>query len=337
MVLSSFDRLILGFAGSAVLVAGAWMATTTPDRFHSTPRVVFVMPEAEPVLLSDRANGAPPLMGVREVSAVAGRAKPVSLFSAKSLADSFERMGYQLDRVRDGQSNVPRVFLAKLPDDMPALRQVELRKTVFFKSMLPLVLNENERILNDRRRLDRLRTEHRLGHAIDPADRLWLSVMVDRYETDDGDFEELLRRVDILPPSLALAQGAEESGWGTSRFAQDGNALFGQWTFKGKGIVPEDREDGKTHKVKKFDTLAHSIAAYMHNLNTHNAYASLRSKRAEGRLAGLSPSGEELARTLTKYSERGHDYIKTIMTIITVNELSPLDDARLTSDRGGAA
>lgn len=332
MATRSFDRLVLGFVGTAVLASAAWMMTNPPSRTFSVPRVVFAMPQSEDAAMPEHRTGGMPLNGVREVSAIDADVKAVSLYNAQSIADSFERMGYHLDRIRGGETRVPRVFLAKLPDDMPSLQQVELRKTVFFKTMLPLVLKENERILNDRRRLYRLRTELRLGHTLDPVDRLWLSVMADRYETEDNNFEELLRRVDAVPPSLALAQAAEESGWGTSRFAQHGNALFGQWTFKGKGLVPEDREDGKTHKVKKFDSLAQSVAAYIHNLNTHDAYVALRAKRATFRRVGAPLSGEILAKTLTKYSERGEDYVSTILTIMSANELKPLDDARLSND-----
>ncbi len=337
MATRSFDRLVLTFVGSAVIAAGAWMAMHPPVRGAQVPRVIFAITDSEPAVVPVRVNGLPPLNGVVEVSAVRP-AQPTSLFGAKSLADTFERMGYHLDSIRDGMAPVPRVFLARLPDDMPSVRQVELRKTVFFKTMLPLVLMENERILADRRRLYKLRTEQRLGRTIDAVDRLWLRVMAERYETEETDFDELLKRVDIVPPSLALAQGAEESGWGTSRFAQDGNALFGQWTFKGHGLIPEDREDGKTHKVKKFETLAHSVAAYMRNLNTHDAYKELRDMRAQGRRAGTPPTGMNLVRTLTRYSERGGEYVETITTIISANELAPLDDARLTThgDDGSA-
>lgn len=308
------------------------MMTNPPSRAFSVPRVMFAMPQSEDAAMPDIKTGKMPLNGIREVSATGSEIEAASLYNAQSIADTFERMGYHLDSVRDGETRVPRVFLAKLPDDMPSLQQIELRKTVFFKTLLPLVLKENERILNDRRRLYRLRTELRLGHTLDAVDRLWLSVMSDRYETEDNDFDELLRRVDIVPPSLALAQAAEESGWGTSRFARHGNAIFGQWTFKGRGLIPEDREDGKTHKVKKFDSIDQSVAAYMHNLNTHDAYGVLRVKRAAFRKAGAALSGEALAKTLTRYSERGEDYVSTILTIMNANELSPLDDARLSSD-----
>ena len=148
------------------------------------------------------------------------------------------------------------------------------------------------------------------------------------------DIDELLRRVDVIPVSLAIAQAAEESGWGTSRFAQTGNALFGQWTVASDiGIVPEDREDGMTHKIKAFDNLAQSVAAYMRNLNTHRAYREFRQKRQGQRQWGEALDGHALASTLLRYSQRGDKYVKSIRTIMNANGLRELDGAHLADDR----
>ena len=141
----------------------------------------------------------------------------------------------------------------------------------------------------------------------------------------------LLERVDIVPPSLAMAQSAEESGWGTSRFADLGNALFGQWTWSG-GIEPlNKRQDKGSYGIARFDTPLQSVEAYMRNLNTHAAYQSLRERRAAMRRAGERPDGYELAKTLTSYSERGEDYVHSLHAIMRVNKLQPADDAYLSS------
>ena len=147
---------------------------------------------------------------------------------------------------------------------------------------------------------------------------------------DEAALDELMLRVDAVPVSLALAQCAEESGWGTSRFAAEGNALFGQWSWGGEGIKPlQQREGMGDYRIAAFETPLHSVMAYMKNLNTHNAYAGLRVRRAELRAKGERMSGFELAKTLDKYSERGAAYVESLHGIMRVNQLDPADDAFL--------
>lgn len=257
--------------------------------------------------------------------------------SADKLSDVFERLGYRLDDVRrDG--HVPRVFLASLPHDLPHISIPKERKVVFIKTTLPLVLYANELIQLDRQRILRLRDIILFGGVLDESQERWLHEMVERYDLEDLDdggmslslLAALLHRVDIVPPSLALAQAAEESGWGTSRFAREGNALFGQRVFFNKpGIVPKQRDDGETHRVRAFEHLIDAVRAYIFNLNTHDAYGGLRAMRAAMRAAGQDPDSERLADTLTKYSERREAYVDSIRTIIRVNKLKLLDSARL--------
>jgi len=155
---------------------------------------------------------------------------------------------------------------------------------------------------------------------------------------DDGEVDltdrvlqdKLLRRVDTLPPSLVLAQAAEESGWGTSRFAAEGNALFGMWTWSGEGVTPLQQRSGLgNYKIAAYETPLHSVIAYMHNLNTHQAYKELRVRRAELRKAGAKVTGWDLAKTLTKYSERGQAYVDSLHSLMNVNKLQPTDDTYL--------
>jgi Bax protein len=223
------------------------------------------------------------------------------------------------------------VFLASIPADLPRIRLAEQRKIMFIQTALPLILHVNEVILHDRERIKALRAQIRAGETLDDYDREWLESKADEYGLDTVDFDRLLRRVDIIPPSLALAQSAEESGWGTSRFAQEGNALFGQrvWKPHRKGIVPEERPEGEQFRVRAFDHLIDGVKSYAQNLNIHRAYDAFRSKRAALRREGAPLDGGALAGTLEAYSERGADYVGTLMTIIRVNGLALFDGARL--------
>jgi len=169
-------------------------------------------------------------------------------------------------------------------------------------------------------------------------DRLWLARLATSYgvvedessPVDQPALDELILRVDVVPVSLALSQCAEESGWGTSRFAAEGNALFGQWTWSGKGIKPEQQRSGMgDYRIAAFETPLGSVMAYMVNLNTHAAYEKLRARRAEMRARGERISGWELAKTLDRYSERGQAYVDSLHGIMRVNQLDPADDAFL--------
>lgn len=243
----------------------------------------------------------------------------------------FDILGYDLDAVISGQDDVPRIKLDSVPVDISRIRETDVRKSMFFKTVLPLVLQVNEQILQDRQRLWNINVAKRAGAPIEAVDRLWLVVMAERYGTRRGDVDALLKRHDIVPPSLALAQAATESAWGTSRFVKEGNAIFGQYTFVDdhSGLVPSDRQDGKTHRIKAFNSLYDSVASYVNNLNTHQAYSEFRTLRAEMRARGQNLDGRRLATTLHRYSERGEDYVADIHAIMSGNALVLLDSARL--------
>lgn len=247
--------------------------------------------------------------------------------SADDLDRKLTALDYRLDDIREGSAFVPRLRLGSLPPDLARLESIKQRKRLFIKSMLPLILQANERILGDRRKL------LRLLNAQDPLsrqDRAWVAALANRYDADPLNPSDLVGRVDVVPPSLAIAQAAEESGWGTSRFAVEGNAVFGQWTFrKGSGVVPERRDAGKHHEVRSFEELRQSVSAYMHNLNIHWAYEEFRRVRRELRSSNRVLTGERLIGALHKYSERGSKYIETIRAIMRVNGLGAFDRARL--------
>ena len=188
----------------------------------------------------------------------------------------------------------------------------------------------NEKIETDRLKLVGLMRRSMSGKRLSTEDQQWLKRLTDVYELKALDYKQLLWRHDIIPPSLALGQAIIESGWGTSRFAQQGNAVFGQWTFKkGSGIIPQDRDVGKRHEVKAFRYLEESVFQYVLNLNRHLAYREFRTRRASMRVKGKTIDGYSLASTLTRYSERGKSYVLSLRGVMRTNKLSYLDDVRL--------
>jgi len=245
--------------------------------------------------------------------------------------NTMNELAYDIARVRAGEHDVPNVFLAALPADLAEVRIAAQRKDMFVAMILPLVLRENEEIATNRTRLMDI-VERSEGEGKLPADdRLWLAAMAERYDTDPANLAELSRRLDIVPPSLALAQAAEESGWGTSRFASEGNALFGQRVYgTGEGMAPASRAADESFRVRAYSDLGGAVRSYIHNLNTHPAYASFRKERAKKRAADQSLTGHALAETLMRYSERGIDYVKTLQSLIRANRLNDFDKARLT-------
>lgn len=263
---------------------------------------------------------------------VAGQ--PVAPDSVPALRASFDRYDFDLDAVAQGERDVPALYVTKLPRDWGQRTDAAARKRTFVKLMLPLILRENGRILNDRARLIALREES--GGELDALsdrDRAWLGQLAERYRTEPGDWATLLRRVDAVPASLALAQGAKESGWGASRFAKQGNALFGQWTWTPEdGIAPKEPQKGKgDYAVRAFDRIGGSVAAYLENLNTHAAYQHLRDLRAQQRAAGKPLDGLTLAGGLDRYSQRGEVYVEEVRAMIRHNGFQRYDRARLTS------
>ncbi len=252
------------------------------------------------------------------------------LASVAKVKDAFSSAGYHLDAVRRGQIAVPRVLHASLPHDLPEMRRAQDRKAVFLRFMLPYVLEANKAVRKQRERLLFLQKKQEKRQRLGEVEAMWLDALFKEYRVKAGDFATLLKRVDTVPVSLALAQSAVESGWGTSRFAQQGNAPFGQWTSKDHaGMVPLERKEGLTHKVRAFESLKKSVDSYLRNLNTHRAYRDFREVRQSARSVGKSVDSVNIAKTLSKYSEKGMVYVTLLQGIIKKNDLRSLDDARL--------
>jgi Bax protein len=199
------------------------------------------------------------------------------------------------------------------------------RKEAFIGHFLPIIQAENRDILKLRERLTAL------SKSSEPSssDESLLTELAERYKLKPDDpalVSKLLTRVDIIPPSLALSQSANESAWGTSRFAVTANNYFGQWCFtEGCGVVPKQRNKGAVHEVKTFDSASQSVTSYIHNLNTNSAYQRLRAIRKNLRKSGREVTGHALAAGLIKYSERGHEYVDELRNMIRQNKFAKLD------------
>lgn len=217
----------------------------------------------------------------------------------------------------------------RLPD-FSTISDIPARKQAFFEFLTPVVEAENERVLEQRKRLVSLAERIRAGESPGWLERRWLGRLAEEYEVPwNYDFSEaerlaslamLERRVDAVPVPLALVQAATESGWGQSRFALEGNNLFGHWCYEpGCGLVPARRNQGAAHEVAAFDSISDSVSRYLHNLNTHAAYAPLRAIRARLRRQGESPTALALADGLVRYSERREEYVDEIKSVIRIN------------------
>jgi uncharacterized FlgJ-related protein len=256
----------------------------------------------------------------------------------------FDRLGYTQQVWQAGIREVPRVYLDDIPDQWQArsakLATVADKKRIFFRLIGPIVLRINELIAADRTRAKEITEKLLVGQSASPEEHAWLADLAVRYKLikseedrlDSELFPELLLRVDVVPPSLSLAQAASESGWGTSRFAAEGNSLFGQWTWgKGKGMKPAEQRVSThgDHRIATFGSTALAAYAYTLNMNTSAAYRDFRLKRADLRRQNLRISGTVLASTLLRYSERGQAYVDDIQRLIRQNQLDAADDAYL--------
>jgi uncharacterized FlgJ-related protein len=269
--------------------------------------------------------------------------KPTFTFeNFAQVAALFDERGYTQAAWEAGIREVPRLIITEVPsrwrNEVAASLVVADKKRIFFRMLGPLILIANERIGKDRSILLELIKRYENGNTLNEAEQAWLQNIATQYKVTLSEplssetLTTLRERVDIVPPSLAMAQSAEESGWGTSRFADLGNALFGQWTWSG-GIEPLDkRADKGSYGIARFDTPLESVEAYMRNLNTHAAYAQLRERRADMHATHRQPDGFELAKSLTRYSERGEDYVHSLHAIMRVNKLQPADEAFLSAD-----
>ena len=244
--------------------------------------------------------------------------------SASTIKQLFKDTNYNLKDVRKNKLVKP-INLDLLPEEMKMIENTLQRKNLFIQIVLPLILDENNQIKLDRKKLFVVLNKNNNSDA----EQKWLNMKFKQYGVKNKDLSTLKIRMDEIPVSLAIAQAAKETGWGTSRFALEGNALFGQWTFSGDGIKPKFSDNDKTHKVMKFQILKASVRAYQRNLNTHSSYKKFRKLRAQSRDNDEKLDSLILADCLDQYAATGVEYTKTLKKIILQNSLKDFDEVKL--------
>ncbi len=244
--------------------------------------------------------------------------------SASTIEQLFKDTNYSLSEVRKNKQVKP-IRLSLLPNEIKQIESSKKRKNLFIQIILPLILEENNLILLDRKKLFSILNKNKNSKK----EINWLNRKFKQYGVLNKDIPTLKVRMDIVPVSLAIAQAAKETGWGTSRFALEGNALFGQWTWSGDGIKPAGAENDTKHKVMKFKVLKASVRAYQRNLNTHSSYKNFRQLRAQLRDESDSLDSLLLADQLDNYAETGKEYTKILKQIINQNSLKDFDDVKL--------
>lgn len=213
--------------------------------------------------------------------------------------------------------------------DFAEIKDVKQKKAAFFAYINALVQQANQAVLKERQFI--LTIQKALKQDA-PMTNTTLINLCEKYkascdqQSSKATIKNLLYHIDFVPPSLAMAQAANESAWGTSRFAVEANNYFGQWCYqKGCGLVPKQRGANSYHEVRRFTSPYGSVAGYIHNLNTSKAYKRLRKIRHNLRTTGKEPTGLLLAQGLTSYSERGAAYVKEIQAMIRHNKLQQYD------------
>jgi Bax protein len=244
--------------------------------------------------------------------------------SASTIKQLFEDTGYNLNDVRKNKLVKP-VALTLLPQEIKMIENSKKRKEFFIQIVLPLIIEENNNIKLDRKTLFIIINKSNNSGS----EKEWLERKYKQYGVKSKDLSTLKIRMDEIPVSLAIAQAAKETGWGTSRFALEGNALFGQWTWSGEGLKPKEAKEGESHKVMKFNILQASVRAYQRNINTHSTYKDFRKARAKLRDSNKPLDSIELSKYLNKYAETGNQYVEVLQKIIKQNKLQDFDDAKL--------
>jgi len=244
--------------------------------------------------------------------------------SASTLNQLFIDENYNLKDIRKNKLVKP-ISIDLLPSEIKSIENTRKKKELFIQIVLPLILEENKKIKLERKTLFSILNKN----INSEAEKNWLKSKFKQYGVVNRDLSTLKVRMDEIPVSLAIAQAAKETGWGTSRFAQEGNALFGQWTYTGDGIKPAKSDKNENHKVMKFKILKASVRAYQRNLNTHKSYREFRKVRAIQRDVLGDLNSLELVNYLDKYAETGNEYIKILKKIIEQNKLTDFDDAKI--------
>ena len=246
---------------------------------------------------------------------------------ANEMLEIFKKYNFSVDRfLKDESANL--IIFSSLPDDFMEIQPVNERKKLFINTLLPIIYAENLKILEDRKKILDWWSESQGENFSRDFWPAWLFELSEKYDAVDSNLGNLLIKVDVIPISMALSQAAIESGWGTSRYLREGNAVYGQYTFeKNKGIEPAKRDSSQKFFIRKFENLSESTKSYFKNINTHLAYEGLREERKKLRMNGEVLSGLKLADFLTSYSERKQEYVKDVKKIIESNNFMKFDNS----------
>ena len=245
----------------------------------------------------------------------------IDLKTVKSLQQNELIYDTRIDQIRETKS-IPNIKVSQLPKDLKSIKPIKNRKELFIKITLPLIVQENRKISSLNQNIKLIKSSF---DQISRKEAIWVQNLMKEYKADTLD--SLLIKVDEIPVSLALAQAVIESGWGTSRFAYEGNALFGQyiWGKTNDGIIPNERETDAKYKIKSFNNLSESVASYMKNLNTNFHYNEFRINRFVLRSNKIPLKGIYLAEFLSSYSIEDN-YIDKIKNIIEINDFQDFEN-----------
>lgn len=313
----------------------SWSISAQSQSIKKYPQIKYVSLETEVNSMPSNYNNV-----VNELD----ESHKLELEDYKELMDLYTERDYTPEVWKAGIREIPRLYITDMGDwGTKGSKELNVlnKKRIFFRAVTPMILHANELIMLDRERLTNNITAFELNNSFNEKEEAWLKNLAETYKVKLVDdrfsmetLEEIHQRVDIIPASLALAQAAAESGWGTSRFADKGNAMFGQWSWGSDAMVPEEqREHLGDYGVAAYGSIQESISSYMLNLNSHYAYASLRKRRAQLRKKKEKVTGYVLAEELLHYSERGESYVKTLQSIMDYNQLRPTDDAYLKNEK----
>ena len=327
---NQFQSILLT-AVSSIFIIGLFFSLPSTVEFLKKPEVVENLSKkkldralsGENLITNDNEQNLDQRYLYEDIEFNDGPSKSVRI-KASVLNQLFEDEDYELKYVRSNKTVKP-FDVGMLPSEMKKIEDTKKRKDLFIKIVLPLILSENNRIKRDRGTLFKILNKNNNSET----EKKWLVNKFKQYGVANKDLSTLKVRMDEIPVSLAIAQAAKETGWGTSRFAIEGNALFGQWTFSGKGIKPAGADKDDKHKVMKFSVLKASVRAYQRNLNTHSSYKNFRKARAIQRDNDESLNSLELANYLDSYAETGNEYTKILKKIIEQNRLQDFDDAKI--------
>ena len=262
-------------------------------------------------------------------SMVVVRDANTNINSYRKMQQIFFDAKYDLNKIRNGEADVPRIFIPNLPSDFNMIESQKEKKEMFIKFLLPLLLLKNEEIMAQRKRVIAIQDKVKAGKKLSVVEKEFLNDVKAEYKTDSNSIDDVLVKLDEMSVPMAIGQAIQETGWGESRFLIKGNALFAEWTWGGEGMLPRARKSGLVHRIKTFPTLYHSVESYANNLNRTRYYAGFRQMRAKLREQGKELDGAYLMSSMLRYSTEGNKYILDVKRIIRDNHLNDFNHVKL--------